>query len=318
MLRNSVAASQSHHSSATMTNNNNVVGVANRAKSSTIYRALSISSGILIMTSCFISGYCFHTYLDTNYQHWMRSVAVINTMSDTHALRARSSSRQLQQRRNNNLPEEWETYSFSDIYQHFHCSAHAYDETKPIPSLEQWLYLRMQYNELVDGSVSFNDAIPPTQGYTLAKNEPPPFYAKLSPGKGRGLFASRDIQKGEVVHDGSNSDVVFPDAMSFRRFLFASPRTMACDVMEWAWTQQFEDDGPYHICLAINISSLMNTKGDDEEGEDANALPVSGFTSKFYALKDIKKDEEILTDYTIYDTDWVGVGMDEPKKRRRR
>lgn len=274
------------------------------------------------MTSCFISGYCFHTFLDTNYQHWMRSVAVINTMSDTTGgvrglLRARPSPRQ-QEGSNNNFPEEWETYSFSDIYQHFHCSAHAYDETKPIPSLEQWLYLRMQYNELVDGSVSFNDAIPPTRGYTLAKNEPPPFYAKLSPGKGRGLFASRDIQKGEVVHDGSNSDVVFPDAMSFRRFLFASPRIMACDVMEWAWTQQFEDDGPYHICLAINISSLMNTKGDDEEGEGANALPVSGLTSKFYALKDIKKDEEILTDYTIYDTDWVGVGMDEPKKRRRR
>jgi hypothetical protein len=51
----------------------------------------------------------------------------------------------------------------------------------------------------------------------------------------------------------------------------------------------------------------MNT-GDEEE--QANALPESSTATMFYATKDIKKDEEILTDYEIYNTDWEAVGMD--------
>eukprot|EP00984_Skeletonema_dohrnii_P002606 scaffold912_cov121-Skeletonema_dohrnii-CCMP3373.AAC.7 len=205
------------------------------------------------------------------------------------------------------LPSGWETTSFHEMYTHFNCSSHAYDDTKPIPTLDQWLSMREQYNQHVDSTTSFNDPIPPTDGYTFKKNERPPFYAKLSPGKGRGIFASRDIQKGELVHDGSNSDVVFPDGPSFRQFVFALPRTMACDVMEWTWTQQFQEGGDYHICLAINISSLMNT-GDDED--EVNALPTSSMTAMFYATRDIRKDEEILTDYEIYKTDWGAVGLE--------
>jgi len=62
--------------------------------------------------------------------------------------------------------------------------------------------------------------------------EKQPYYAKKSPGKGRGLFASRDIKKGEVVHDGTNSDVIM-SGKDFRRFIFALPQKMACDATEW-------------------------------------------------------------------------------------
>ena len=88
---------------------------------------------------------------------------------------------------------------------------------------------------------------------------PPPYYAKLSPGKGRGLFASRSIKKGSLVHDGTKSDVIFPSARKFRQYIFSLPRNYACDAAEWVWMQQLEKDGPYHLLMGINISSLMNS-----------------------------------------------------------
>lgn len=282
---------------------------ASKTKSSIIRRILHALAGTSFVTTCFVSGYCFHTYLDNNLSYlsfdWMRPVTKSNSKQniDTHAYFIR----QVPKRKQTKLPNGWENYSFQTVYDHFRCSSHSSDENKPIPTLEHWHLLRKQFKEFVDGNASFNDPIPPTEGYTLENSKRAPFYAKLSPGKGRGVFASRDIRKGELVHDGSNSDVVFPDGNSFRRFLFSLPRTMACDVMEWAWTQQFQEGEDYHICLAINISSLMNT-GDEEE--QANALPESSTATMFYATKDIKKDEEILTDYEIYNTDWEAVGMD--------
>jgi hypothetical protein len=301
--------------SQTTTSRNNHVK-ANKTKSSLIRQILYTLAGTSFVTSCFLSGYCFHTYLDNNLSYisfdWMLRAVVTNNTNkqniDTKANFIRPGGPK--RKRKKLLPNGWETYKFEQVYDHFHCSSHSNDDNKPIPSLDHWIYLRKQYKEYVDGNASFNnDPIPPTQGYTLENNQQraAPFYAKLSPGKGRGIFASRDIKKGELVHDGSNSDVVFPDGNSFRRFIFALPRTMACDVMEWTWTQQFQEGGDYHICLAINISSLMNTGDDDEE---ANALPKSSTSTMFYATKDIKKDEEILTDYEIYDTDWSAVGMD--------
>ena len=57
--------------------------------------------------------------------------------------------------------------------------------------------------EHLDNDTAFNDPIPPTLGYSfLDTGGPPPFEAKYSKGKGRGIFATRDIMKGELVHDG--------------------------------------------------------------------------------------------------------------------
>jgi hypothetical protein len=132
------------------------------------------------------------------------------------------------------VPEDWESWSFYDIHHGFKCGEHANDMDKPLPDMEFWTYYRNVYKNVVDKDVvQFDDPILPTEGYTLTANgEKQPYYAKKSPGKGRGLFASRDIKKGEVVHDGTNSDVIM-SGKDFRRFLFALPQKMACDATEW-------------------------------------------------------------------------------------
>eukprot|EP00985_Skeletonema_marinoi_P002441 scaffold1019_cov97-Skeletonema_marinoi.AAC.19 len=205
------------------------------------------------------------------------------------------------------LPNDWVEWGFTKIRRKFKCDQYVNNEIKPLPSMEYWQMILDAYNEQVDKSYKFDELVPPTQGYRFNEAGAQPYYAKVSDGKDRGLFASRDIRKGEVVHDGTKSDVVFPDALAWRRFVFALPRKAACDMTEWSWTQRLENDGPMKLLTAINISVLMNMGLTPAQ---INAVPKSSTSSLFYATQDIKKGEEILTDYEIYDTrfDLAGLG----------
>ncbi|KAL7450279.1 hypothetical protein ACHAWC_002222 [Mediolabrus comicus] len=92
-------------------------------------------------------------------------------------------------------------------------------------------------------------------------------------------------------------------ADEWRSMIFALPQKMACDLSEWSWTQRQKKDGPYKLFTAYNISILMN--GSNKP----NTMPKCSHCSKMYAIRDIKKDEEILTDYKIYPTLWDEVGL---------
>jgi len=198
----------------------------------------------------------------------------------------------LQTKKTSSLPERWESYSFDQIYDHYECKAQAEDKSKPIPSLAQWLFLRNRYKEFVDDTITFDDPIPPTMGYSYDESHnTPPFYTKLDPERGRGLYASRNIKRLEVVHHWSGHDVTFPDSYTFRQFVFSLPKRMACDVVDWAWSRKVSENGPEVICLSINIASLMNSR--DGPGE----VNVKYKTDSFFATRDIMKGEEILTHF---------------------
>ncbi len=211
-------------------------------------------------------------------------------------------------------PRDWHLWGFYNFEDRFNCSGYLNDRTKPVPDMEYWESMLDAYNQVVDPAYKFDDEVPPTEGYRLNEDGSPPYYAKLSPGKGRGLFASRDIQKGEIVHDGNKSDVVFPNETSWKRFMFALPRKMACDQHAWTFTQQFEEDGPMRIVSSLNIAILMNQgntlRDVNVQPEDGNGEP-SEYSSLFRAMKDIKKDEEILMNYGAYDTDFAAAGLAE-------
>ena len=123
--------------------------------------------------------------------------------------------------------------------------------------------------------------------------------------RGRGLFASRDIKKGELIHDGTHSEIIFPSGMSWRKYIFALPRNKACDMIDWTWTQEHESDGKIHILTAMNIEVLWN--GGNKQ--TMNTSPESDHSMKEYALRDIAKGEELLTDYQAVVTDWEPVGL---------
>jgi hypothetical protein len=60
----------------------------------------------------------------------------------------------------NTLPHGWESYTMDDVSNHFECEGGisakstmtmlARSRSRPLPSLEHWLFLRKQYKEFVD------------------------------------------------------------------------------------------------------------------------------------------------------------------------
>jgi len=216
-------------------------------------------------------------------------------------------------------PLNWEQMTFSELRDYFDCSEHANDLNKALPTLNEWMVLHQQYRELVDSEplALLKSIVPPTLGYSHGSSSdsssssvndidhdiPPPYYAGQSDGKGRGLFASRNINKGELVHDGPRSSVAFPDASSYRRLIINLPRNTACDVTEWAWTQQLAYGGEMKIVLDLNIAALMNSSNEPNIG------PMNKYTTKMYALRDIKQGEEILHDYSIYTVEYEALGL---------
>mmetsp|Transcript_4505 Transcript_4505/g.8366 ORF Transcript_4505/g.8366 Transcript_4505/m.8366 type:complete len:312 (+) Transcript_4505:140-1075(+) len=203
------------------------------------------------------------------------------------------------------LPDEWEKFSYKDMRRYFACRAHAKDQTKPLHSLEDWQFMRGKYIECVNSSFEFDNSVPPTLGYALVNNVSPPFYAKMSPGKGRGVFASRDINEGEIVHDGKRSAVMFPTAVAWRRFVFSLPRDMACDIMEWTWTQSISQGDKQRLLVDLNIAAFFNNGGK----ANSNVKARTPTSSKFIATRHIKKDTELLYDYGSYETSWAKVGL---------
>ena len=218
-------------------------------------------------------------------------------------------------------PRDWKTMGYHDYYHYFDCFPMRDYIDKPLPTVEDYEFLRQKYIEIVDSNWRFDDPVPPTMGYSIEKGKPfpPPFYAKLSPGKGRGLFASRDIEEGELVHRGGlQNDVTFPsDGLAWKEYILSLPKNYACSVMDWQWTQLIRDaDGEsFKLYLGLDIASLMN--GSARRGKlkaTPNVLPKRETSMKYYALRDIAKDEEILTDYDFFETKWRNVGLGVPHK----
>jgi len=46
-------------------------------------------------------------------------------------------------------PTGWETMSYIEIRKHFKCRHHGHDQTKPIPTLDDWSILRQHYKDKI-------------------------------------------------------------------------------------------------------------------------------------------------------------------------
>ena len=208
-------------------------------------------------------------------------------------------------------PDNWQKYGWSNMKTHFDCRRRAKDKTKAMHTEEDWKVFIETY-ERTNRNYSFDDPVKPTEGYSIDdEHNIQPWRPGYSDHGGRGLFASRDLKKGELVHVGANSDVIVPDADTFREYIFflgAISVEKACDMLSWCWTQEDKDE-VLRIRCSMNIAILMNTGS----GSQANVGPKwdDDPDARFYAKRDIKKDEEILMDYSIYDTNYAKVGLKE-------
>jgi hypothetical protein len=106
---------------------------------------------------------------------------------------------------------------------------------------------------------------------------------------------------------------MFITELSWRKFIFSLPRERACDMIDRTWTQQLDqgedtpeyvtedhpsvsgDGGPFKLFTAMDITALLNRGDVSIVVHDAmNYRPQSGTSSVYYALRDIKKWEELF------------------------
>jgi hypothetical protein len=170
--------------------------------------------------------------------------------------------------------------------------------TMPRPSYSQdmWIRLRQAYVDIVGSTNStIGTEVSADDGFVISTE------VKQAPGKGRGLFAAEDIPRGQFIWS-SKQTASFYSGEDFKGFLDLLELDEACDVLQWSYVDANPggaDEDATQISTDLDNGTLVN-HGDEA---DAGCLPEwearhpGGCIENVYALRDIKKGEEILVDY---------------------
>jgi hypothetical protein len=180
------------------------------------------------------------------------------------------------------------SFSFDDLHGHLNCYEHAISQNKQLYTSDMWQHMVQKYAEVTGDKI------------TLEPQPQSTFYVGKSEGAGRGVFASRDIAKGEIIpFEATTAIVTFDDGVLWKKFVVSLPHAMACDVMEWSWTQDVFAEGNMKLCLSIGDGdSFLNSRG----AGTLNIAPTNMTSRKFWAVNDIKEGEELAFDYDVFPT----------------
>ena len=201
---------------------------------------------------------------------------------------------------NNNRPK-----NLVEFREKFNCDS-MYDTERPIISQTTWESIRNVYLEVagISDASSFSNrrglhpAIKPGQaGY-----------------KGRGLFATAPIKKGEVLWESTRTRP-FHDTDTLHRFLEAIDQDYVCDLTEWIFMmkknpdiedediEELEGERSYDfhpdvfiLCIDMDDGSLVNQAENDDE-VNMRGVTMGGCNNISYASRDIEEGEELLEDF---------------------
>jgi len=220
-------------------------------------------------------------------------------------------------------PADEQTFDHSELKHYFGCDK-LFETPRPDITEDEWRYFRDLYNEFVEYEYTNNPKEYPNGTETYKVGKPwldSPVYGNTTPDKGRGLAASRDISKGELIFTGTNNTLVFATGQAWRKFLlhlfYAPPpdnvytEGFACDIVAWSWNQRIPVDGPIMIAVDVDASSLLNHPNHDQEAniqcgkEEDDVCEVD-----YYAVRDIKMGDEILCHYSDFaEPAWHSFGL---------
>lgn len=214
-------------------------------------------------------------------------------------------------------PPNWETFRSKEMRRYFECNKAFASSTRPWWTDQEFRIVRELYQDLLrserSGLVRGSSTPPGT--YQLS-NEVFDFSQIVVPyqdgeGKGRGLKAARDVQKGEQIFKATNNTVAFTDGHSYRKFLFAVNErfpSFACDVLMWAWVQDLEGDA-FGIVVDLDNANLLNSDGSAANIR-CGKIDERCYMN-FYARQNINKGDEILGSYSEFlsDHSWSELGL---------
>ena len=196
--------------------------------------------------------------------------------------------------------EEEEDSHLHDPWSHYDCDdASVWPSPRPVYSQDMWMRVRQAYVDIV-GSTKSSIGIEASaeDGFAISTE------VKQAPGKGRGLFVGEDISRGQLIWSSLKQTACFNSGEDFRNFLDALEVGEACDVIQWSYVfaiSEGPDEGATQILTDLDNMTFVNHVIEDEA--DAGCLPEwearhpGGCIVNLYALRDMKKGEEILIDY---------------------
>jgi len=130
--------------------------------------------------------------------------------------------------------------------------------------------------------------------------------------KGRGLFATSGIGRGTAWRDIYTKTAIFYDPEHYRRFILGLEVEMACDVLQWAYGEEDDDERP-RMAVDLDEATMCNDGGREggnvgcDEGD-----PAMDCGRYEYAMRDIEAGEEILCVYAHFDEpeSWEEMGLE--------
>ena len=129
---------------------------------------------------------------------------------------------------------------------------------------------------------------------------------------GRGIYAASNIPKGSLVWQNLRA-AQFSDAQSYRTFLRSLSPQVACDVIEWAYVDDYSK-----INVDLDEGSFCNNAGGDHNigfskklsRKEKTLQSGASTTMQLFAKRDIIKGEEMLCNYGAFSSaDWKQFGL---------
>ena len=187
--------------------------------------------------------------------------------------------------------------SHADIYELYDCD-NVISKGRPIYDEARWLELRRHYHGYPD---DFDSPVLHVRSFAV------PYEVRQDPEKGRGIYATDKIKKGDLIYTFTPHAAKFRNHLDYFKFLATVRQDMVCDILEWTFCQDFHDydgsDEESDLTIVINLDdgSLYNHEYDDfaNVGCDPSYVDRSPKICRenFFALQDIEPGEELFVNY---------------------
>ena len=109
---------------------------------------------------------------------------------------------------------------------------------RPLYTSQDWQRLQSIYKSLGGGTVDYSGTVDYPESDVELDFIPPFKSDYTTDNKGRGIFATRYIQKGEMTYGDKKNYAFFSSGDEYRRFINKVTDEEACDIMMWSWPQE--------------------------------------------------------------------------------
>jgi hypothetical protein len=207
--------------------------------------------------------------------------------------------------------DEYTHSTINDIWYEMGCEE-VFSSERPIHSQQEWKQAIKIYESIVQDS----KLDPVNNGFSVG------FEAKQADKfKGRGVYATQPIKKGDLVWSTKRT-ARFDNGDDYKLFLSQLETAFACDVIQWAYVQDVNDniegeEEELNISVDLDEGCFCNGEGFDSlpgnvgchEGEAVKF--EGGCKSNYFALVDIKAGEEFVCKYGefAHPDGWIEFGL---------